>query len=180
MWRWAFDLSKTRRARKAAGAAISPMVDKSRRRLGGIPDAAWSDPYVVGFTMMLITIVSRMEIGKLEGQALCYVQAKAWEDITEQSNTIGEDLILLSAARNRDFEIGCRNAVTFAAMLVGRSIPLTVSQDRNPQHPDLQDTATFQVWAERADMSVAWEHFFDAHISIHSAHNTFEGDRPAL
>lgn len=180
MWRWAFDLSRTRRARKAAGAIISPLVDESRRRLGGIPNAAWSDPYVVGFTMMLITIVSRIEIGKIEGQALCHVQGKAWSDITEQSNPIGEDMILLSTARNRDFEIGCRNAVTFVSMLVSRSILFTGAGDWNDQHPDLQDIATFSALAERADMSVAWEQFFDAHISMHSADNIGEASQLSL
>lgn len=79
MWRWAVDLARVRRA---AGVVISPMVEKSRRRLGEIPAIVWSDPYIVGFTFLLITIVARIEIGKIEERALCVVQAKAWEDIT--------------------------------------------------------------------------------------------------
>jgi len=172
MWRWAFDLSRVRRARKAACAAISPMIERSRHRLGGIPDAAWSNPYIVGFMIMLISIVARVEVGKIEEQALCLVQAKAWEDITAmRSDLIGEDVLLLSAARNRDFEIGCRNAMTFGSLLIGNSI-LSVGrgvdwQDRNF---DLND-ADAGAWAERDDVAAAWERFFDAHVFVDGRDN---------
>jgi len=114
--RWIVDVSRVRRARKAACAAISPLIARSRLRLGVIPDATWSNPYVVGFMVMLITIAAKTEIGKIEGQPLCLVQAGAWQDITgRRSGLIGEEVLLLNAARNRDFEIGCQNAMTLGS-----------------------------------------------------------------
>lgn len=169
MMRWVLDLSRVRRARKAACAAISPMVARSRLRLGTIPDAAWSSPYIVGFMVMLITIIAKTETGKIEGQTLCVVQAKAWEDITAmKSNLIGEEILLLSAARNRDFEIGCQNAMTLGSMLIGNSIltmgPNAGWQDKNP---DLRDNDATAIWSERDDVSSLWERFFDSHVSVH-------------
>lgn len=168
MLRWILDLSRVRRARNAACEVISPMVEKSRHRLGAIPDAAWSNHYVVGFMIMLITIVAKTEIGKIEGQPLCLVQAGAWQNITGiKSRLIGEEVLLLNAARNRDFEIGCQNAMTLGSMLLGTSI-LTAGRgaDWQKQHLDLRDTDT-AVWSDRDDVSALWEKFFDAHVSIH-------------
>jgi hypothetical protein len=176
MWRWASDLSRVRRARKAACAAISPMIEKSRHRLGGIPDAAWSNPYIVGFTVMLISIVARVEVGKIEEQALCLVQAKAWEDITAmRSDLIGEDILLLSTARNRDFEIGCRNALTFGSMLVANSILFAGrGVDWKDRHLDLNDAGSKGAWVERDDVSAAWERFFDAYVFANGRDNMSE------
>jgi hypothetical protein len=144
------------------------MVAKSRHRLGTIPDAAWSSPYIVGFMVMLITIIAKTEIGKIEGQTLCQVQTKAWEDITAlRSNLIGEEVLLLSAARNRDFEIGCQNAMTLGSMLIGNSIfNVGNSADWQDQNLDLRDD-TAAIWSERDDVSSLWERFFDAHVSVH-------------
>jgi hypothetical protein len=169
MLRWVLDLSRVRKARRAACAAISPMVAKSRHRLGAIPDAAWSSPYIVGFMVMLITIVAKIEIGKMEGQTLCLVQAKAWEDITTmRSNLIGEEILLFSTARNRDFEIGCQNAMTLGSMLIGNSLlKAGISADRQDQHLDLRDSDLTPTWPERDDVSALWERFFDAHVSAH-------------
>ncbi|MDO8979554.1 MAG: hypothetical protein Q7V17_10030 [Afipia sp.] len=168
MLRWIFDLSRVRRARKAACAVLSPMVAKSRHRLGAIPDVAWSSPYIVGFMVMLITIIAKIEIGKIGGQTLCLVQAKAWEDITAmRSNLIGEEVLLLSAARNRDFEIGCQNAMTLGSMLIGNSIlKMGLTAEWQDQNLDLRDGAT-AIWSERDDVSSLWERFFDAHVSVH-------------
>jgi hypothetical protein len=144
------------------------MIERSRHRLGGIPDAAWSDPYIVGFMIMLISIAARVEVGKIEEQALCLVQARAWEDITAmRSDLIGEDVILLSAARNRDFEIGCRNAMTFGSLLIGNSI-LSAGRgvDWKDRQFDLNDADTNGAWIERDDVATAWQRFFDAHVFL--------------
>lgn len=176
MWRWAIELSRVRKARKAACSAILPMVARSRRRLDGIPDAAWSNPYIVGFIVMLITIVTRVEIGKIEGQALCLVQAKAWEDITGlRSDVIGEEILLLSEAGNRDFEAGCRNAMTLGSMLVGHSVLYANrGSDWLNRHLDLRDTDTVGIPGERDDVSAVWERFFDAHVYV-QARNDVSG-----
>ena len=168
MWRWALDLFKVRRAHRAATAVISPMVEKSRGRLGGISDLTWSDPYMVGFMVMLITIAARIETGKIEGEALCRVQARSWEDITTvRSGLIGEEVLLLSTACNREFETGCRNALAFGSMLVGNSILFAgVGKRWQVRHRDLQEADS--TIAERDDVSAAWERFFDAHVSMHA------------
>lgn len=174
MLRWVLDQSKIRKARKAACATISPMVARSCRRLGDIPTTAWSDPYVVGFMVMLITIVAKIEIGKIEGQTLCLVQAKAWEDITDmRPDLIGEEVLLLNAARNRDFEIGCQNAMTLGSLLIGNSIMNAgPSAEWHDRHHDLHDINADVIWSERDDVSALWERFFDAHVSEHICENT--------
>ncbi|WP_458756987.1 hypothetical protein ACSVBT_14555 [Afipia sp. TerB] len=177
MWHWALDLARMRRARRIAHTVISPMVESSSNRLGGIPDSAWSDPYIVGFTIMLITVVARIEIGTIEGEALCFLQARAWKDITKRDDEIGEEVLLMSTARNRDFELGCRNAVTFGSMLAANSI-LTFDTGRawRERHPDLQDSIAADAPIERDDVATVWEQFFDAHIArsalndMHAAH----------
>lgn len=180
MWRWVLDLSKVRRAHRAATAVISPMVEKSRSRLGGISDPIWSDPYMVGFMVMLITIAARIETGKIEGEALCRVQAKSWEDITTvRSGIIGEEVLLLSTACNQDFEAGCRNALAFGSMLVGNSILFAGAGKRwEDRHNDLQEANSSIT--ERDDVSAAWERFFDAHISMHACDIMSEPDRIAF
>jgi hypothetical protein len=177
MWHWAMDLARTRRARRVAQTVISPMVESSSSRLGGIPDSVWSDPYIVGFMAMLITIVARIEIGKIEGEALCLLQARAWKDITKRDDEIGEEILLMSTARNRDFEQGCRNAVVFGSMLAANSI-LTFDTERawKERHPDLQDFLSPDEPMQRDDVATAWERFFEAHITrsaleeMHAAH----------
>ncbi len=174
MLRWVLEQSKVRKARKAACAAISPMVARSRRRLGDIPSTAWSDPYIVGFMVMLITIAAKIEIGKIEGQTLCLVQAKAWEEITNiRPNPIGEEILLLNAARNRDFEIGCQNAMTFGSMLIGNSI-MNAGADRgwHDRHHDFHDINADVIWSDRDDVAALWERFFDEHVSEHTFDNT--------
>lgn len=162
MLRWVLDLSKVRKARKAACAAISPMVARSRHRLGVIPDATWSTPYMVGFMAMLITIIARTDIGKIEDQTLCEVQTKAWEDITGlRSDLIGEEIVLLSTARNRDFENGCHNAAALASLLIGNSV-------LGWQHRQFDLNLGGAVpWPERDDVTSLWERLFDAHVSGH-------------
>jgi hypothetical protein len=102
---------KVRRARKAAVAAIAPHVERSRWRMDGIPETAWNDPYVIGFLAMLITLVAQKEVRWLDGQALGLVQLDAWGAITQSaSDTIGEEICLLSANGDGAFELGCSNA----------------------------------------------------------------------
>lgn len=165
MWHWAANLSRSRRARLAAGEAILPLVEKSRLRLGGIPDAAWSDPYIVGFMMMLITIIARMEVGRIDNETICQVQAKAWQDITSQGNTIGEEVLLLSSAHNQHFEMGCRNAADFASFLVSRAVLLRGSGERN-ESLDSRGGCQEAALSDRHDVLAAWETYFDMRLSL--------------
>ena len=180
MWRWAFELSRVRKARKAAVTVISPIVEKSRHRLGGISEVAWSDPYIIGFMVMLISIIARIESGKIAGDSLWLVQCRAWEDITRmRSDMMAEELLLLSTARNRDFELGCHNAATLGSILFGNPILSEgggVPREDRPR--DLQELELTEPFAQRDDVSVVWVQFFDAHISTHPLHDAL--GQPAL
>ncbi len=114
MWPLIRGLWNARRGRKAAVAAIAPLVTKSRHRLDGIPERAWMDPYIVGFMMMLITLAARRAVNISDSQTLGAVQLEAWSEITEQRlSSIGDETLHLSASQHKAFELGCRNAVAF-------------------------------------------------------------------
>lgn len=174
MWHWALEWSRTRKARRAAVAAISPIVEGSRYRLGGISDVAWSDPYIIGFMVMLISIIARMESGRISADALCLVQCRAWEDITAmQSDLMAEQLLLLSTDRNRDFELGCHNAAAFSSVLFGTTtlqegagLP---SAERWPDRLESEPTA---ILAQREDVNSVWAQFFDVHIAPYAQNVT--------
>jgi hypothetical protein len=93
MWYWALEWSRTRKARRAVVAAISPIVEDSRHRLGGISDVAWSDPYIIGFMVMLISIIARIQSGKISEDSLCLVQCRSWEDITAMQSELDDRAI---------------------------------------------------------------------------------------
>jgi hypothetical protein len=80
MWHWALEWSRTRKARRAVVAAISPIVEDSRHRLSAA-----------------------------HGKIL----------LRCSRNLMTEQLPLLSADRNRDFELGCHNAAAFSSVLFG-------------------------------------------------------------
>lgn len=166
MWRWAIELPKTRRARRAASALIGPLVARSRARLGAIDDATWSNPYIIGFMAMLITIIARMEAGKISDHALCLVQTQVWDDITARSGTIGEDVLLLSSARHRDFENGCRNAAAFASLLANDLLPFGKAHAERQEQPfDMRNAIAPSSPEDRDDITTAWEQFFEAHAT---------------
>jgi hypothetical protein len=164
MWQWTANLSRSRRARLAAEGTILPLVEKSRLRLGDIPDAAWSDPYIVGFMMMLITIIARMEVGRIDSETICHVQAKAWQNITRQENPIGEEVLLLSSSSNQHFEMGCRNAAEFASFLVSRSVLLRGEGEKN-ESLDYRSGSHEAALSDRYDVLAAWENYFDMRLS---------------
>lgn len=167
MWQWALEFARTRKARRSAVATISPIVEGSRHRLGGISDVVWSDPYIIGFLVMLISIVARLETKTISGSSLCNVQCRAWEDITEStSDLMAEQLLLLSTDRNRDFELGCSNAAAFSTTFFGTGTLLDgaglAALERWPDQPEVETIASF---AQREDVTAAWTQFFDAHIA---------------
>jgi hypothetical protein len=166
MLQWASELSRKRKARKAAVAAIAPIVERSRQRLGGISDVAWSDPYIIGFLVMLISIIARLESGKISGNAMCAVQWRAWEDITAaESNILAEQLLLLSTDGNRDFEQGCSNAAAFSTILFdSETLPEGVGLTNLSKWVSKLDDDPIDGFAQREDIAAAWVQFFDAHI----------------
>jgi hypothetical protein len=114
------DLWRVRGARRVATTLIGPFVERSRARLGGIPDAAWSDPYVVGFLGMLITVVARHSHRRIGSHGLGLVQTGVWSALTGLSGeAVGEEICLLDSCRNARFDEGCANAQDFFALLTG-------------------------------------------------------------
>lgn len=119
MW----EFFRVRKGRSAAIAAIAPFVENSRRRLDGIPEEVWLNPYMVGFMGMLITLVARHETGPLNAQAMGLIQSEAWARITGLSgDLVGEEICFLSSSESRDFGTGCRNAAAFLDALTGAPI----------------------------------------------------------
>jgi len=167
VWHWAATFPKERRARRSVTATIGLLLDNSRHRLGDIPDAVWSDRYIIGLMMMLITIIARGETEQINDEALCHIQAKAWHDITGRSNDIGEEVLLLSAANDQDFERGCRSGMDFGSFLVNN--PALLSHEWSRVYGAmLAGERIGNSHPERQDIFSAWEKYFDTCIgSIH-------------
>lgn len=148
------DLLRVRRARKAAVAAINPLVEGSRWRLHGIPDMVWLDPYVIGFLAMLITLVARREVRNLEGQALGLVQLYAWEDITRSGNAnVGEEICLLSANGDAAFQTGCLDAERLFRVIEAGAADAD-APDLDDEDPDLPAASVSALWSQYFDERV--------------------------
>jgi hypothetical protein len=103
---------RTSVAVRSALQELSPLVEASRRRLGHIPETCWSEPYLIGLIMTLITLhAQRRHGGRLASNELGYVQLHAWRKLTGMpDDSIGEDLCRLSADGDLMFQWGCRRA----------------------------------------------------------------------
>jgi hypothetical protein len=169
MWPSMLGLWKVRRARQAAVATIAPLVEGSRYRLNGIIDRAWLDSYMVGFMVMLITVVVRREIGILETQALGLVQCEAWAEITGmKSDLIGEEVLLLSAARHKNFELGCRNAIAFGDALYENTMSAPVDrpirQDMVLYDLEIGGDVDAKIFEGGGTVAAFWAECFDAYL----------------
>lgn len=152
-------LWRARRGRRAATTAISPLVDKTRQRLDGLPDSVWREPYVVGFLGMLITLLATRNAGSLGTAALASAQAGAWSDITGMAaNLVGEEICFLTAAGDEAFDLGCRNATSFfeAVALLDRRSEESLLKGR------ISLLGCGQV---EDDRSALWARYFDAYVS---------------
>lgn len=104
-------LWRARRARKAAVSAITPLVNGSRIRLGVIGERVWLEPYMIGFIVMLVSLIARREVPGLDQQWLGLIQAEAWAEITGlQPELVGEQVVVLSLIRHQHFMTGCHDA----------------------------------------------------------------------
>ncbi|MGI9385073.1 MAG: hypothetical protein ACR2PO_18125 [Methyloligellaceae bacterium] len=169
-----FGLGKVARARRAAVAAISPLVDLSRHRLGAIPVQAWRDPYVIGFMAMLITLFAKDETeGRIGSEQLGLAQTEAWARITgERDDLIGQEICLLSNRRNADFGEGCSNALQFMKAFHGEQ------GLAGPHMSDISEAAgrlaaeADAVWPEHVDIfgkggvvaAALWTRFFEERV----------------
>ena len=111
-------LWKSRQGRRAATTLIDRFLQKSRRKLGSISEAAWHDAYIVGFMAMLASLVAREAAGTLNSDALGLVQAETIAELSgRSSDVLGEEILGLSMQEDPDFVSGCRDACLFHAAL---------------------------------------------------------------
>jgi hypothetical protein len=151
-------LWRARRGRRAATTAISPLMDKTRQQLQGLPDSVWREPYVVGFLGMLITLHATRNAGSLGAAALASAQAGAWSDITGMAaNLVGEEICFLSAAGDKAFGLGCRNAASFfeAADILDRRNEESLLKERH---------SSVACGHTEEDRSALWARYFDAYV----------------
>jgi hypothetical protein len=168
MWPVLRALWIARRGRRAAVAAIAPLVAKSRHRLGRIPERAWLDPYVVGFMMMLITLAAQRAVNISDSQTLGAVQTEAWTEITRMRiSTIGEETLHLSATEHKAFESGCRNAIAFDLALYGTSVAgVSDGLSDRIDELDLYPTGLPHSAGDRERIVGLWQYYFDNHLHV--------------
>ncbi len=161
-----FQLLRTHRGKKAAVAFIAPLVATSRHAtLGDIPERAWLTPYMVGFMGMLISLVAERAADGLSSDALGIVQIEAWQSITGyKQHPIGEDICLLSMARNSEFEEGCASAQRFLTALEDAGVRV------HADHLSHENQAS-EMTGDPAIAQTLWADYFDAHINVtHGPH----------
>jgi len=171
MWPLMSGLWKSRRARRAAAATIAPLVERSRTRLNGIPEEVWLEPYMVGFLVMLITLLAKREVDTLDSHALGLVQCEAWTEITGMKpDLIGAEVIHLSAAGHKTFELGCADAVAFDLALHGTSIAGVFDLGFGMMDDTLSagvDNPARTI-SENRDILALWDHYFETGMAMHA------------
>lgn len=169
MWHRILAQARARRASRAAVVLISPLVERSRRRLNGIAKSTWSEPYIIGFMTMMITITARLESPSIQGSLLCDVQEDAWTKITgSHPSVVGEEILLLSASRHSGFELGCRDAVEVYAELSRRTGRLVDGRHVQEWILTLQENEWSRAMkvstpdeTARAELDLLWASHFD-------------------
>ncbi len=177
MWPLLSGLWKARRGRKAAVAVILPFVERSRQRFSPVPDAAWLDPYLVGFMMMLITLVARREVEVLDTQALALVQCSAWGEITGlKPDLVGEETLHLCATGDREFERGCRDAIEIDLALYKSLIVRNSDLGFSRLHAGFGFHLAGERVPEFDDIMALWDRYFDAQLMVHAAADGIDRD----
>jgi len=116
-------MARLQRTGKLVVAALTPLIEQSRRRLNVVSATVWLDPYMLGFMAMLITALARSEQRSLSDADLCFIQAQAWSDLTELSaDLFGREVLLLAEADDPYFFQGCSDAEGVAQALARRSV----------------------------------------------------------
>ena len=164
---------KVHHGRRAVVTAISPFIEHSRRICNDIPARAWLDPYMVGFIATLITLIAKRRYRSLEGNALAWIQASAWADLTGlDPEMIGEEICLLSEAGNRLFELGCQNGVRFFQSLFPEQRRLSISNSdeffdafiHGVVARDIETETLGQSEAHSRDIDDLWSQYFEAYV----------------
>jgi hypothetical protein len=167
MWPVLRALWTARRGRRAAVAAIAPLVAKSRHRLDGIPERAWLDPYIVGFMMMLITLAARRAVNIPDSQTLGAVQTEAWTQITSmRASAIGEETLHLSATEHKAFEAGCRNAIAFDLAVYGTSVAGVADGLSHHDELELYPAGSPHSAGGGERIIALWQLYFENHIRL--------------
>jgi hypothetical protein len=138
-------------------------------RLNGIAETAWLDPYLIGFIVMLITLVAKRKVSVLDSHSLGIVQREAWAEITGlKAELIGEEVLHLSAIGHRDFEAGCRNAIAFHEVLSQTSgdedlldFPVAIAKATSPFRPQGKEQTSV---TENMSIAALWHQYFDEHV----------------
>lgn len=159
MLEWPRTWYEAARLRDAAVATIRPLVEASRRRLNGVPNSIWLEPYIVGLLVMLITITTKRTSHPIRQSTLCRVQAAAWQRITGIKYRIGEEVILLSEAHDQQFMAGCVDANRIAEELYGT--------DARPSYDGRDpawDTLSLDVDTQSTPDIAAWHQTFERYV----------------
>jgi hypothetical protein len=148
---------KTYQARRSAVAMIRPFVKRSRTKCE-IPDSMWFDPYFVGFMGMLITLAASRSGQSFDTDDLAAVQSGSWAAITGMNaDLIGDEICALSAACDKRFDLGCRNALSF----------FQTFQSDQLNAPFLRGEAAEQVQTSAVVWSRHFEAFVTEYLSVH-------------
>ena len=157
---------RVRRARRAAVSAISPLVECSRQKFGAVSDETWSDPYVIGFIVMLITVAARESCRNLDEDSLCLVQILAWQDITSQySGLIGEEILLLSQTPNAEFDDGCRDGLVLGKLLAAYQARTGAMSAADQSW----EAAAMPADPSKDCILATWSQLFGRHVSLHES-----------
>lgn len=147
-------------------AIIAPLVAETIARRGAIQHRVWHHPYVVGLMISLITGVARLETrDRIDGERLARVQLDAWWRITGvRDERIGEDICLLSAARNDDFLAGWRDGERLLSEWLRSGRALAPSNDGSTTDPlrggEMLDT-------DCGVTEISWIALFDGFLERH-------------
>lgn len=161
-------LLRTKRAHHAAVVRLRPMILASQSRIGPVPRILWRHPYAVGLLSMSITLIALHASRRISSEDLAAVQVAAWQDISGCCDCdIGEQIVLLSSARDIDFVAGCTCALRmFARDPRGAS---NLEHAETGPHLGLLHGNDYATGSFESALSQAWEDCFDSRIAALTA-----------
>jgi hypothetical protein len=120
-------------ARREAVHRLKPFVEKTVRASFEIAEGQWLTPYVLGFVISAITIVSRNRVDALDDEALALAQIETWERLTGlDGGSVGERILSLSLGNDGEFAQGCADGVSFGRMLASGAYAAFVAVEPRP------------------------------------------------